>query len=241
MWTCARVRTILSHSELLVDLAHLSISWSNPRRKSWRSPAQAGFTIVMSCGNGLRITTIRWNLPVSKESICVVNDLKMKINKIIATRVEQASRISSPRLLLLIFLFSSAVTIMYRPFSQLEVGDQAIYDYIAQEIIRGQTPYLDVVDIKGPLAAHLSALAMLGGKLVGIRDIIAVRLLHVLMAGLLSVVTYLVGTIYLKSRAAGVLAALVPLCFPTFIEMMVAGTQPKLPMMLFGMLSLLLI
>ena len=165
----------------------------------------------------------------------------MTIKKSIAEWFDQVSRISSPKLVLLIFLFSSAVTLMYRPFSQLEVGDQAIYDYIAQAILRGQVPYRDVVDIKGPLAAHLSALAMLAGKLLGVRDIIAVRFLHVLMAGLLSAVTYLVGTNYLKSRAAGVLSALVPLCFPIFIEMIVAGTQPKLPMMLFGMLSLLLI
>src|SRR5262249_32694676 len=155
--------------------------------------------------------------------------------------VEQANRISSPRLALLIFLFALAVTMMYRPFSQLEVGDQAIYDYIAQAILRGQTPYRDVIDIKGPLAPQLSALAMLIGKLIGLRDIIAVRLLHVLLVGLLSTVAYLVGSSYLKSRAAGIVAALVPLVFPTFIEMMVGGTQPKLPMMLFGMLSLLLI
>ena len=167
--------------------------------------------------------------------------MKMSIKKSIAAWVEQASRISSPKLVLLIFLFSSAVMLMYRPFSQLEVGDCAIYDYIAQAILRGQMPYRDVADIKGPLAGHLSALAMLAGKLVGVRDIIAVRLLHVLMVGLLSAITYLVGTNYLKSRAAGVLAALVSLCFPLYIEMMVAGTQPKLPMMLFGMLSLLLI
>jgi len=165
----------------------------------------------------------------------------MTIKKSIERWVEQANRISSPRLALLIFLFALAVTMMYRPFSQLEVGDQAIYDYIAQAILRGQTPYRDVIDIKGPLAPQLSALAMLIGKLIGLRDIIAVRLLHVLLVGLLSTVAYLVGSSYLKSRAAGIVAALVPLVFPTFIEMMVGGTQPKLPMMLFGMLSLLLI
>ena len=165
----------------------------------------------------------------------------MRIKKSIASCFEQASRISSTKVVLLIVLFSSALMLVYRPFSQQEVGDQAIYDYIAQAILRGQMPYRDVIDIKGPLAAHLSAFAMLAGKLVGVRDIIAVRLLHVLMAGLLSAVTYFVGINYLKSRTAGVLAALVTLCFPIFIEMMVTGTQPKLPMMLFGMLSLLLI
>jgi hypothetical protein len=165
----------------------------------------------------------------------------MTIKKSIGAWVEQARRISSPKLVLLIFLFGSAVAMMYRPFSQLEVGDQAIYDYIAQAILRGQTPYRDVIDIKGPLGPQLSALAMLAGKSVGVRDIIAVRLLHVLMLGFLSSVTYLVGATYLRSRAAGALAAFVPLCFPIFIEMMAAGTQPKLPMMLFGMLALVLI
>jgi len=166
---------------------------------------------------------------------------EMATKKSIQQWVEHAGRISSPKLALLIILFGSAVALMYRPFSHLEVGDQAIYDYIAQAILRGQVPYRDVVDIKGPLAPQLSALAMLFGKPVGIRDIIAVRLLHVLMLGLLSSVTYLVGVAYLRSRAAGIIAALAQLVFPGFIEMMIAGTQPKLPMMLFGMLSLFLI
>jgi hypothetical protein len=165
----------------------------------------------------------------------------MTFRKSPAAWLEQARRISSTKLALSILLLGSAITLFYRPLSQLEVGDAAIYDYIAQAILRGQTPYRDVIDIKGPLAPQLSALAMLMGKSVGLRDIIAVRLLHVLLVGLLSAVTYLVGAIYLRSRAAGILAALVPLVFPQFIEMMVAGTQPKLPMILFGMLSLLLI
>jgi hypothetical protein len=76
----------------------------------------------------------------------------MTIKKSIAPLVEQAGRISSAKLASLIFLFALGVTMMYRPFSQLEVGDQAIYDYIAQAILRGQTPYRDVIDIKGPLA-----------------------------------------------------------------------------------------
>ena len=165
----------------------------------------------------------------------------MVIKGSVSALVEQANRISSTKIALAVFLLGAGISLMYRPFSQLEVGDPAIYDYIAQEILRGQMPYRDVIDIKGPMAAHLSALAMLAGKLVGLRDIIAVRWLHVLLLGLLCAVTCVVGTIYLKSRAAGILAGLVPLCFPTFIEMMVAGTQPKLPMIVFGMLSLVLI
>src|SRR6266496_1582729 len=55
------------------------------------------------------------------------------------------------------FLTGAAVMLLHRPFSQLEAGDAAFYDYIAQTILRGGIPYRDVVDIKGPAAPYLSA------------------------------------------------------------------------------------
>jgi hypothetical protein len=155
--------------------------------------------------------------------------------------LERASAINTSKLVLLALLLGAAVTLMYRPFSQLEGGDAAIYDYIAQSILRGQIPYRDVVDMKGPLAPQLSALSIVLGKAVGLRDIIAIRLFQVLLVALLAGVTFLTADAFFQSRAAGLIAFLIPLVFPTYLEMMTAGTQPKLPMMLFGMLSLLLI
>lgn len=152
------------------------------------------------------------------------------------------ARATDPRMLaLLAFVFSVVTIAMHRPFSQLEVGDAAIYDYISQSILRGQVPYRDVIDIKGPLAPHMSAVAMMIGKTIGLRDIIAVRLFQILLAGLLSSAIVLVVDAYLKSRAAALIAFLIPLVSRPFVEMMIAGTQPKLPMILFGMLALLLI
>ncbi len=155
--------------------------------------------------------------------------------------LERAQAMDSRTLAFLALLLGAAIAMMYRPFSQLEAGDAAIYDYIAQSILRGQVPYRDVVDIKGPLAPQLSALAMVVGKALGLRDIIAVRLFHVLLVGLLSALIFLVAESYFRSRAAGLIAFLIPLMLPTYVEMMIAGTQPKLPMMVFGMLSLSLI
>jgi len=155
--------------------------------------------------------------------------------------LERASAINTSKLVLLALLLGASVTLMYRPLSQLESGDAAIYDYIAQSILRGQIPYRDVVDIKGPLAPQLSALSVVLGKAIGLRDIIAIRLFHVLLVGLLAGATFLTADAFFQSRAAGLIAFLIPLMFPTYLEMMTAGTQPKLPMMLFGMLSLLLI
>lgn len=144
-------------------------------------------------------------------------------------------------LTLVAFFIGAVVVLMHRPFSRPEAGDPAIYDYIAQSILRGQLPYRDVVDIKGPGAPYLSAAAMLTGKLFGMRDVIAVRLLNVVMVGLLSSLTFLAAQLYLRSRAAGLIAFMVPLMRSQFVDFMMEGTQPKLPMIVFGMLALLMI
>src|ERR1041385_7140205 len=140
-------------------------------------------------------------------------------------------------------LLSLSILLMflYRPLSQQEVGDSAGYDYIAQSILRGQLPYRDVVDMKTPGSMYLSAFAMAAGKLVGVSDIISVRMIQILLLGLLSVLTFVVARIYLRSTLAGLIAALSPLVSYKFAEWVVSGTQPKLPMIVFGMTTLLLI
>src|SRR5713226_1104193 len=157
------------------------------------------------------------------------------------TLFELVQRTDRRTLAIIAFLFGAALMLAYRPWRQIEVGDPAVYDYIAQSILRGQLPYRDVVDIKGPVAPYLSALAMLAGKAVGLRDVIAVRLMNVALVGLLSAMTYLVAEKYLKNRLAAILAFLIPLMPEHFAMMSIAGSQPKLPMILFGMVTLLLI
>ena len=150
-------------------------------------------------------------------------------------------RASPQTLAIITFIFAVAVALAYRPFSQIEVGDPAVYDYIAQSILRGQIPYRDIVDIKGPGGSYLSALAMLIGKAAGLRDVIAVRLMNVVLVGLLSMVTYAVAGAYLRNRFAGIIAALVPLMPEHYLMLLIGGSQPKLPMILFGMITVLLI
>src|SRR4051812_17086303 len=94
---------------------------------------------------------------------------------------------------LAIFLASLVILLAWRLFTQLEIGDSAIWDYVAQAILRGQIPYRDVVEIKGPGSAYLSALAMWLGKCVGLRDVLAVRFMQMGLASALAVVTYLVA------------------------------------------------
>jgi DolP-mannose mannosyltransferase len=151
------------------------------------------------------------------------------------------TRITSIRLSVAALLLGIAVTLAYRPFGQTVRGDCGIYDYIAQSILRGQLPYRDVIDPKAPASMYLSAMAMAIGRSAGAPDVVAVRCLYVLMAGLLSAITCLTAEAYLRSRVAALIASLIPLIPDNFVLMMTKGTQPKLPMMIFGMLALLLV
>jgi len=140
-----------------------------------------------------------------------------------------------------VFLASVSLMLAWRLTKQPEGGDAAIWDYVAQGILRGQVPYRDVAEIKGPASAYLSALAMSLGKAFGLRDILAVRYMQIALGGALSSITFLVAETYLRQRFAGLIAALLPLTSVHFVSWTEGGTQPKLTMIVFGMLSLLLI
>jgi hypothetical protein len=139
------------------------------------------------------------------------------------------------------FCITVSIQFLYRPLSQVERGDPAIYEYIAQSILRGQVPYRDVIDPKGPGSMYLGAAAMWIGRHLGIGDILAVRFAYIILAGLLSVLTLLVADLYLSSRLAVGLAFLIPLMPTRYSLMVIQGTQPKLPMLLFGMAALVFI
>src|SRR5712692_7109768 len=147
----------------------------------------------------------------------------------------------APRLALFAFLIGVTVMLLYRPFSRPEVGDPTIYDYLGQAILRGQLPYRDAVDVKGPGSPYLSAAAIAVGRIFGLRDIFAIRAFHVILVGLLCAVTFLVANAFLRSRVAGAIALLIPLLREPIAKPYIEGTQPKLPMMIFGLLTLLMI
>jgi hypothetical protein len=142
---------------------------------------------------------------------------------------------------LMVLCITIAVSFLYRPLSQPERGDPAIYEYIGQSILRGQLPYRDVIDPKGPGAMYLSALTMWAGRRLGIQDVLAVRYVYILLAGVLSMLTAIVARRFFASQMAAILAFLIPLVPSRYSLMIVEGSQPKLLMMLFGMSALILV
>jgi hypothetical protein len=139
------------------------------------------------------------------------------------------------------FLVAVVVTVIWGRLGQAETGDSAIWDYVAQCILRGQIPYRDVVEIKSPGSAYLSALAMWVARAIGLRDILGVRGLDVILVGLFAAVTYAVSRIYLEGGPAAIISFLILLTCDRFINWTTGGTEPKLLMILFGLTSLLFI
>jgi hypothetical protein len=122
-----------------------------------------------------------------------------------------------------------------------ERRDPANWDYFSQVIARGGTPFKDVVNIKTPASAYIGAAAILVGKPVGLRDIYAIRTTYKLLAALSVALTFMVASRFSDSFRHGILAAIILAGIQAFAILNISGVQPKTPMILFGLATLLAI
>jgi hypothetical protein len=137
-----------------------------------------------------------------------------------------------------LLVLSLVVYFQFEPDRQPTGGDLSMWDYMAQSIVRGAVPYRDVVNIKTPLGSYLGAAAIVTGKLFGLRDIIAIRYLHILFASLTVAMTFLIVDLYWRRRMVAVIAALVMLSYDSFGIWNASGSQVKTTTILFGLFSL---
>jgi hypothetical protein len=118
--------------------------------------------------------------------------------------------------------------------------DAATYQHAGWLITQGAIPYIDVWEIKPPLAWYTPALlALLSGS-----DMLLLHLLNVVVTcGVMLGVVYLVGALAFDmtdSQEAGLVAGLVMLALPGFPYLATLGFRPKYFMLLFGLISVLL-
>lgn len=143
------------------------------------------------------------------------------------------------KLLFSIVLVVAAFVYFQTDFRRYPVsGDSANWDYFAQVIARGGVPYRDVVNIKTPLSAYISAVALLILRPLGLSDVIAIRLVYILLAALTVALTFFVAHHYFRSRRIALLAAAIMLSFDLFATSNSSGTQPKTPMIVLGLMAL---
>src|SRR5215471_7235868 len=135
---------------------------------------------------------------------------------------------------LIAVICSTIVFAPYRVWEQPCLGDRANWDYFSQVIARGGVPYRDVVNIKSPLSAYVGAAGIIAGRVVGARDVRAIRVVYLGLIVLVVGCTVVVGSRY-ESVSTGLIAGAVLMCFDTYVRLYNAGVQPKTPMVLFGL------
>jgi hypothetical protein len=111
--------------------------------------------------------------------------------------------------------------------------DLGIYSYAGQQVAEGVPPYLGVLNRAGPLAHAIPGVGVGLARVVGLDDVVTMRVLFLLLATLTVCVVYLLARDLFRSRSAGLVAAGVFLTFHGFIHYATNGPREKTPMTLF--------
>lgn len=140
---------------------------------------------------------------------------------------------------LLVLVLAALVYGLYG-FEGVLLRDYSIYLYGGQRMAEGIPPYVSVFDHKGPLSPMIAGLGVTLAEQLTWDDIYTVRLVFFATGCLAAVAVYLLGKNVFRSQAAGLFGALAFLGCYGFAQPVASGPEPKTPMVLFQVLSLLL-
>jgi len=133
------------------------------------------------------------------------------------------------------------VVYLLHGFDGLLTVDQGVYAYGGQQVAEGVPPYLGIANRVGPLAHLLPGGAAAVARVVGVDDLLAMRVFFMLIAVASIGLAYLVGRDVFGSLFAGVASAAALLSFHGFVELATYGPREKTPMVLFMLAALLAI
>ncbi len=157
----------------------------------------------------------------------------------LAGRYSSARKLPGVAALVLVFALAAIVYSQYG----LDYGlsrDNAVTLYSGQRMAEGVPPYVSIFDNRGPLAPMLAGLGVTLANYLNTEDIYTVRVVFFLLGCSTVVSVYLLGSNLLQSRRVGAFAAFTFLGFQSFAQYAASGPEPKVPMVLFQVLSLLL-
>jgi hypothetical protein len=125
-------------------------------------------------------------------------------------------------------------------FDGILTRDLALYAYAGQQVADGVPPYEGVMNRSGPLAHLVPGLGAFLARLVGIDDLLGMRLLFLVLSALCVWAMYaLARDLYDGSRAAGLTGAALLVCVPAMTIYATGGPREKTTMMLLLELALL--
>lgn len=119
--------------------------------------------------------------------------------------------------------------------------DEAIYAYGGQQLAHGVPPYVSVFDPKTPGATMIAGIAAAIAQAINRNDIYLIRLAFFACACLAVVAIYLLAARLWHSVLAGLVAAVVFASFQAFARDALAGPDAKTPGVLFTIVSMWLL
>lgn len=130
------------------------------------------------------------------------------------------------------------VIFIVQGFDSILTRDLALYSYGAQQTVEGVPPYVSVLNRAGPLAHLVPAIGVAAARVVGADDILAMRVLMMLISVACVWLLYLLSRDLFGSRLAGVASATALLTFQGFVTYAVGGPREKTTLTLFVILAL---
>jgi len=124
-------------------------------------------------------------------------------------------------------------------FDTILTRDLALYSYGAQQTIDGVPPYVSVLNRAGPLAHLVPAIGVAVARVVGMDEILGMRLLMMLISVACVWLLYLLTRDLFRSRLAGLASASALLTFTGFVTYAVGGPREKTTLTLFVILAFL--
>ncbi len=133
---------------------------------------------------------------------------------------------------------AALVVCLVQGFDSILTRDLALYSYGAQQTVEGVPPYVSVLSRTGPLAHLVPAIGVAASRVVGMDDILAMRLLMLLISVACVWLLYLLARDLFGSRLVGVASATALLTFTGFVTYAVGGPREKTTLTLFVLLAL---
>ncbi|MEI2714568.1 MAG: glycosyltransferase family 39 protein [Nocardioides sp.] len=133
---------------------------------------------------------------------------------------------------------ASAALFVARGFDGILSRDLALYAYAGQRVAAGDPPYVGVMNRSGPLAHLVPGFGAWWGDLVGMDDLLAMRLVMLVLSALTVWATYALARRVLDSRPAAAVAAFAIATIPGWIFYAAGGPREKTTMVLLLTLTL---
>lgn len=129
------------------------------------------------------------------------------------------------------------VVFVVQGFDGILTRDLALYGYGAQQVVEGVPPYESVLNRAGPLAHLVPAIGVAAARVLGVDDLLGMRVLMLVLSVVICWVLYLVGRDVFRSRLAGLATVSALLTFEGFVTYATGGPREKTTMALLVILT----